>query len=88
MRNKIIAVSIGAILAVGLAGCGKATEQYKDAAIEGERDLTPAVVGTMPDGFSNYAAKCEGPNRVYVLFHGDSPYGSIAVVPNDPRCTN
>lgn len=41
----------------------------------------------MPDGFSNIASKCDGPNRVYVVFHSDSAYGSVAVVANDPRCT-
>lgn len=40
----------------------------------------------MPDGFSNWASKCDGPNRVYTIYHGDQKYGSIAVVPNDPRC--
>lgn len=41
----------------------------------------------MPDGFSNLASKCDGPNRVYVIFHNDSAYGAVAVVANDPRCT-
>lgn len=31
-------------------------------------------------------AKCDGPNRVYVVYHGDSKYGALAVLPNDPRC--
>jgi hypothetical protein len=28
-----------------------------------------------------------GANRVYVVFHGDSAYGTVAVAPNDPRCS-
>ena len=71
---------------VSLTACtGKATEPFKDAP-RGTTNSGPADTITMPDGFSNVAAKCDGPNRVYVVFHGDSPYGDIAVVPNDPRC--
>jgi hypothetical protein len=51
------------------------------------RNNDPAVVGSMPDGFGNWAAKCDGPNMVYTLFHQDSAYGGISVVPNDPRCS-
>lgn len=83
-------IFIGAIaLLVGLfvlSGCSKMTEPYKDAPIQ-ERNTGPAHVGTMPDGFSNWGAKCDGPNMVYVLFKGDNAYGSIHVVPNDPRCS-
>lgn len=42
----------------------------------------------MPDGFSNFAGKCDGPNMVYTLYHGGSAYGGIAVAPNDPRCVD
>jgi hypothetical protein len=41
----------------------------------------------MPDGFSNVAHKCDGPDMVYVIFHNDGAYGSVAIAPNDPRCT-
>jgi len=72
-----------------LVGCGysvdKATEKFKDAPRGGMND-GPADIITMPDGFSNVSSKCDGPNRVYVIFHGDSTYGSVAVAPNDPRC--
>ena len=40
----------------------------------------------MPDGFSNAATKCDHGNRVYVIYHGDNPYGTISVVPQDPTC--
>jgi hypothetical protein len=90
-------VAAGTAAAFVLAACGsdsKAVEQYKDAPIS-SRNEAAAVVGTMPDGFNNWAAKCDGPNRVYTIFHfkttkdaADGAYGSIAVVPNDPRCTS
>lgn len=77
----------GMIFGVTLTSCGvdKATEPLKDA----DRGVTnddPADVGRMPDGFSNYATKCDHGNRVYVIFKGDLAYGSIAVVPNAEDC--
>lgn len=69
-----------------LTGCSKMTEQFNDAPVSGNNDA-PALRVSFPDGFSNVATKCDGPNRVYVAFHGDSAYAGVAVVANDPRCT-
>ncbi|MFE3202138.1 hypothetical protein [Embleya sp. NPDC059237] len=75
-----------AALLVGLTACtDKATEPFKDAPRAGTNNA-PAEIITNPDGFSNVAGKCDGPNRVYVAYHGDHTYAAIAVVPNDPRC--
>lgn len=68
-----------------LTGCSRFMESGQDVPIQ-TRNTDPAQVFNMPDGYGNFAAKCDGPNRVYTIFHGDSPYGAIAVVPNDPRC--
>ena len=88
MRNRIIALAAGALLVGGAcAGLEKSTEQFKDAP-RGDTNKAPADIITMPDGFSNIASKCDGPNRVYVIFKGDAAYGSINVVPNDPRCSS
>jgi hypothetical protein len=86
-RLTAAAVVLG-VLILGTAGCSmdKYTEPFKDAP-RGTTNNGPADIGTMPDGFSNWATKCDGPNRVYVVYHGDSTYGSISVVPNDPRCS-
>lgn len=82
MKRYLAAV----VLIIGLGACSdKATEPFKDAP-RGDVNGEPADVLRMPDGFSNVATKCDGPNRVYVVFHGDSSYGSVAVVENDPRC--
>lgn len=85
-------ISIGAclfILSLPLlnAACGtdKATEPFKDAP-RGETNDNAADLITMPDGFSNVAAKCDGTTRVYVVFHQDAAYGSVAVSPNHPLC--
>lgn len=81
-RRIPLALALAAVL---LAGCAKATEPFHDAP-RAATNTAPADIVTMPDGFSNVAAKCDGPNRVYVVFHGDSAYGTVAVAPNDPRC--
>lgn len=81
--KKLLAVGI-AVLA--LSGCSKAVEPFRDAPLRGHDD-GPARGINMPDGFSNVAAKCDGPNMVYVAFKGDANRAAISVVPNDPRCT-
>lgn len=76
-----------ALCVLPLAGCtDKANEPFHDAQRESQENRNPATVGTMPDGFSNYASKCDHGNRLYVAFHGDSPYASLAVVAADPSC--
>lgn len=83
------AAVIATLAAVALVGCdSKYTEPFKDAPRSGNDNRAPMDVIEMSDGFSNVGAKCDGPNRVYVVFHNDNAYGSIAVVPNDPRCTS
>lgn len=88
MKFRLLkALMLAAVLfaMMGLGACAKMSEPFKDA----ERGVTnddPADTITFPDGFSNMATKCDHGNRVYSAFHGDSPYGAIAVVPNDPTC--
>jgi len=86
VKRRIIAAAV--TLAVGsAAGCGaKANEPFKDAPRTGTTNSTPADTITMPDGFSNVGTKCDHGNRIYVVYHGDSAYASIAVVPADPTC--
>lgn len=85
-RPVVASVAAAAILTLTLGGCmDKYTEPFKDAHRSGTNS-GPAEVGTMPDGFSNWATKCDNGNRVYVLYHGDNKYGSVAVVPADPTC--
>jgi len=71
-----------------LAGCSwdKSTEPFQDAPRNGTNN-GPAMVVTMPDGFNNVATKCDHGNRVYTIYHGNDPYGSVAVVPFDPTCS-
>lgn len=91
MKKAVTVTVLGALTVLLLAGAD-GCESSQDAGVS-ERDKGPArVIVNMPDGYSNVAAKCEGPNMVYVIYHGNSsegarPYGALAVVPNDPRCT-
>lgn len=87
-RTQWVVLAIFAVvfLTVSLTGCGaKATEPFKDSSVSG-RNSNPATVGEMPDGFSNFAYKCVGTDMVFTLFHSNSNYGGITVVPNDPAC--
>lgn len=83
---KRVFITTAAIAAmVSLSACGKMLEPYQDAE-RGVSNSAPADTLNFPDGFSNAATKCDNGNRVYVLYHGDAAYGSIAVVPQDPSC--
>lgn len=81
-----VPVALTGLVLLGAGSCDKATEPLKDANRSGVTNNAPADTVTMPDGFSNVATKCDHGNRVYVAFHGDSPYASIFVVPQDPTC--
>jgi uncharacterized lipoprotein len=90
LPKALAATAAATLLVLALAGCDaadKASEPFKDAPRSNTTNNQAADIVTMPDGFNNLASKCDGPNRVYTTYHGDSPYGAVAVVPNDPRCT-
>jgi hypothetical protein len=79
-------VIIVVLLAISLSSCsGKALEPFNDSKV-GTQNKGPADVINMPDGFSNVATKCDHGNRIYVIFHSDGAYGSIAVRADDPTC--
>lgn len=83
-----IAATAAAVGLLALGGCSsKFTEPFKDAPRSGNDNGAPMDVIRMSDGFSNVGAKCDGPNRVYVAYHGDNAYASVFVVANDPRCS-
>lgn len=86
MKTKLVAGTTALLLVVVLPACSqKQQERFKDAP-RGSTNSAPADTITFPDGFSNVATKCDHGNRVYVLFKGDSAYGSVSVVPADPTC--
>lgn len=80
-------VTLATLAVLAVAGCGfqKATEPYNDAPVVHKYD-NPADVYSMPDGFSNFSEKCDQHgNRVFVVYHGNSAYGSIFAM-KDPTC--
>ncbi|MFF0597850.1 hypothetical protein [Streptomyces antibioticus] len=85
---RALAAAVAALTLLALAGCSsKYSEPFKDAPRSGKDNGSPADLIRMPDGFSNAATKCDHGNRLYIAYHGDSPYAAIAVVPQDPTCT-
>jgi hypothetical protein len=85
--KKTVLTLTALILGAGLAltGC-KATEPFQDAPVS-SRDKSPAEVYDMPDGYSNFAEKCDKHgNRIVVVFHGDGTYAGVTAIPNDPSC--
>ncbi|TDD37834.1 hypothetical protein E1287_07180 [Actinomadura sp. KC06] len=87
LRLRVLFTAAGAAGVLALAsGCAKMTEPFNDAPIK-SKDDSAAEVYSMPDGFSNVATKCDRHgNRIYVVYHGDNPYGALNVVPQDPSC--
>jgi hypothetical protein len=89
-KRHLATATAAVLLALGLSACG---EEAKDAP-RGTEDTGPADIIQFPDGFSNVAHKCDGPNMVYSSTNGagtenaESNRASISVVPNDPRCTD
>jgi hypothetical protein len=91
-RTKLVWCGLAAlaVLAVAvLSGCGlgagKILEPYNDAPVS-HQISGPAEVGSMPDGFNNFAEKCDDHgNRVFVIFHSNSAYGSVFAM-KDPTC--
>lgn len=86
VRGKALLASAGlvSITLLSATGC-KALEPYDDAPASSHLNGA-AQVGDMPDGFSNWADKCDNHgNRVFTIFHSDSGYGSISVT-RDPSC--
>ncbi len=85
----LLVLATAIVLSILAAGCSnKQQQQFNDAPRSSINNTAPADIIAFPDGFNNVSDKCDGPNRVYVVFHNDSSYGSVAVVPNDPRCTD
>lgn len=89
-RKLLIAATVVVAAVTVVAACstsedGKYTTSNNDVpTINGNRNA--AEIGWMPDGYSNYATKCDRPGvRVYVLFHSDGAYGNVSAIA-DPNC--
>lgn len=84
-----VRVGLVVLALLGLTACASSNKfsQYgNDAPRTSVVNADAADIISFPDGFSNMSTKCDHGNRVYSLFHGNSNYGALAVVPNDPSC--
>lgn len=85
-RQAYPLLALAVVVGLILGACSqKDREPFRDAP-RASTNKEPAEIITMPDGFSNVAAKCDGTTRVYVVFKSDKAYGSIAVSPSHPAC--
>lgn len=94
MKSRTRKIVLACTAALGAAlfltagtGCEDIVEEWNDAKIEKKYDH-PAEVYSMPDGFANFASKCDvHGNRVYTTRWGGEGQGkAITVVPADPSC--
>lgn len=85
MRRAVLALGAALSIAVLSTGCSRFGEEWNDAPIQ-YKDDAPARVHSMPDGFANFADKCDGfGHRVFTTRGGDSGGKAVAVI-NDPKC--
>lgn len=84
-RIQKAAVAVAATaLALGAVSCSSMTESFNDAPIKNKND-SPAEVYSMPDGYANFASKCDRHgNRVYTTRTDGGE--AMTVVPQDPTC--
>lgn len=86
-RRRTIGTALATLAAlVGLTACSqKAQEPFRDAPVA-KHINNPVTIVEMADGFSNVATVCATKGiRVAVVYHGDSLYGSVAMI-IDPNC--
>lgn len=88
-HSKGVRVGLVVLALLGLTACASSNKfsQYgNDAPRTAVVNADAADIISFPDGFSNMSTKCDHGNRIYSLFHSNSNYGAVAVVPNDPSC--
>lgn len=87
MKRRAAALLLAVVLLFGSTACdpSKISEPFNDAPRAQVTNDLPAVIVSFPDGFTNYARKCDDGFRVYSGYHGDEPYSTGFAVP-DPAC--
>ncbi|MGW0575799.1 hypothetical protein ACWD25_07470 [Streptomyces sp. NPDC002920] len=79
MKRVVIAVG-AALAALSLSACSSMTEGFNDAPVE-YKDDGPARIHSMPDGFANFADKCDGfGHRVFTTRGGGKGGKAISVI--------
>ena len=82
MKYGIAFAGIG-ILTLVVTGCSSLTESYNDAPVDHKVD-SPAVIFSMPDGFGNYAEKCDESGHLVVTTRLDSR--DVSIVTDHAAC--
>lgn len=83
--KRLAAVGAAFCAALVLSGCSNFGEPWNDAPVE-YKDDGPARIHSMPDGYANFADKCDGfGHRVFTTRAGDSAGKDVAVI-DDPKC--
>jgi len=86
VRRAALALGAAFSVAVLATGCSSMTEQFNDAPVQ-YKDDGPARIHSMPDGFANFADKCDGfGHRVFTTRGSDSGGGKAVTVIDDPKC--
>lgn len=89
MRKRRVTIAVLAAVGIFFATTAESCTHASDNSHQIAQPTGPATIIQFPFGFRNVAYKCDGPNMVYSGSAGadDTLPPSIAVVPNDPRCT-
>ncbi|MEU5957581.1 hypothetical protein [Streptomyces sp. NPDC047525] len=85
MRRTIMFIG-AATAALFLSACSSATETWNDAPVQ-YKDDGPARIHSMPDGFANFAEKCDGfGHRVFTTRSTSNGGGKAVAVIDDSMC--
>jgi hypothetical protein len=76
----LLAIAVGSLAFVA---CGSDMQEFNDAGRLANNDAK-AITISMPDGFTNVAAKCVGPDLLYAAINTNGR--AIAVSPQHPWC--
>jgi hypothetical protein len=83
-KKRYLAIALVPLAAL-LASCGDDSQESNDAGKIANLD-SDAIIISMPDGFSNVAAKCVGTDLLYAAINDNGR--AIAVSPGHPWCAD
>ncbi|WP_432112766.1 hypothetical protein [Streptomyces sp. S1] len=84
MKKKIVAAGLAAGVLALVTGCSSFAEPYNDAPLQRKND-SPAVVGSMPDGFANWAEKCDNSGNLIVTTRDGQGGGKAVAMLHLPK---
>ncbi|GGR51361.1 hypothetical protein [Streptomyces roseolus] len=84
MKKILISGTVAVVVALGATGCASFTEEWNDAPVERKNDA-PAVVGSMPDGFANWAEKCDDSGNLIATTKDGNGGGKVVTMLHLPQ---